>query len=108
VTESSGQAYLSSVGIGPVFVNEIEAAYELLDDGDVDAVVFDAPVLDYWASHNSGGKLTTVGAEFDKVSYGIAVSDQNAELREQINRVLLDAIESGEYDLLRDRWFGAS
>jgi len=108
VTESSGQAYLSSVGIGPVFVNEIEAAYELLEDGDVDAVVFDAPVLDYWASHNSGGKFTTVGAEFDKVSYGIAVSDQNAELREQINRVLLDAIESGEYDLLRDRWFGAS
>ena len=107
VADSPGDTYLTSVGIGPVRVAEIDDAIARLRDGDVDAVVFDAPVLEYWASNNGAGEVTVVGPDFETVRYGIAMPAESHELREQINRALLDMEEADEFDRVRDRYFGA-
>ena len=106
VSQSAGDAYLSSIGVGPVLVQDIGEAYSLLQAGDVDAIVFDAPVLHFHASREGGGEVATVGPDFEQVQYGFVVSQQDADFREQVNLVLLDLIESGVYRQLHDRWFG--
>ena len=107
VARSTGDVYLSSMGIGSVMVDEIEDAYVLLEDGNVEAVVFDAPVLHYHAAHVGAGEVATFGPIFEKVQYGLAIGEEDSELREQLNLALLDMIETGVYGRLHDRWFGA-
>ena len=108
VTHSAGETYLPSIGVGPVLVADIEDAYPLLSEGDVDAIVFDAPVLLYHSARDGAGEVTTVGADFDRVQYGLMLSEDDAELKENLDRALLDLIESGVYGRLHDAWFGAA
>ena len=107
VEGSAGDAYLSTVGVGPVLVDDIDEAYGLLAQGEVDAIVFDAPVLRFHSSRQGAGEVTTVGPLFEKVQYGLLLGEDDADLRERINLALLDMIESGVYGRLHDRWFGA-
>ncbi len=107
VSRSAGEAYLSTLGVGPVLVDEIDDAYALLEQGEVEAVVFDAPVLRYHAAHEGAGGVATFGPLFEKLQYGLAINENDYELREQLNLALLDLIESGVYQKLHDRWFGA-
>ena len=107
VEDSAGHAYLPSIGVGPVVVEDIGDAYALLDQGEVDAIVFDAPVLHFRVAHEGAGRFSIVGPDFDKVQYGFMLSEADAELREQLNIALLEMNENGVYRQLHDRWFGA-
>ena len=107
VTHSAAETYLPSIGVGPVLVDNIDDAYLLLTEGEVDAVVFDAPVLQFHAAREGAGEVTTVGSDFQKVQYGLMLGPGDAELRERLNLALLELIESGVYGRLHDAWFGA-
>ncbi len=72
----------------------------------VDAVVFDAPVLAFYAN-NSLGKAKVVGPIFQRENYGIALPT-GSPLAEQINQSLLRLREDGTYDTLYRKWFGAN
>ncbi|MBI4615385.1 MAG: transporter substrate-binding domain-containing protein [Planctomycetes bacterium] len=82
----------------------IEDAYAALVKGDVEAVVYDAPVLLHHASHAGKGRVLVVGPLFEKQLYGIAVG-RGSELREKINLSLLGLEESRKYESIHDRWF---
>ncbi len=106
-THSAAETYLPSIGVGPVLVDNINDAYPLLADGEVDAIVFDAPVLDFYAAREGAGEVTTVGSDFERVQYGLMLNEDDPELRERLNLALLDTIESGVHRQLHDTWFGA-
>ncbi len=96
---------LKKLGVTIVTTIKIEDAYEKLKKNEVEAVVFDAPVLVYY-SLNEGQSWAEVGGElFDKQSYGIAIQ-QGSPLREEVNKALLALKESGQYDLYYKKWFG--
>jgi polar amino acid transport system substrate-binding protein len=82
----------------------IEEAYRALHDKDVDAVVFDAPVLLFYAAKDGKGRVQMVGAPFRKEDYGI-VFPRNHPLRKQVNVALLALREDGTYQQLYDKWF---
>jgi polar amino acid transport system substrate-binding protein len=84
---------------------KIEQAFSALEQGAVDAVVFDAPVLLYYAGNAGRGKVRVVGPIFKKENYGI-LFPRGSELRKVINASLLKMREDGTYDRLYDRWFG--
>ena len=108
VARSAGEMYLAAEGQGSVLVSRIEDAYQLLEEGEVDAVVFDAPVLKYHVIHKGGGEVSTFGPVFEKVRYGLAIGEGDQHFRERLNLALLNLIESGVYEDLHDRWFGAA
>jgi ABC-type amino acid transport substrate-binding protein len=107
VSGSAGDAYLVAVGVGPVLVDDIDEAYLLLEEGDVEAIVFDAPVLQFHTAHEGAGAITTVGPLFERVQYALMLSEADPELRERVNLALLELIESGLYRQVHERWFGA-
>jgi polar amino acid transport system substrate-binding protein len=82
-----------------------EEGSDLVLKGDVDALVFDAPTLQYVAARRGNGLLHVVGPVFDPQKYGIAVPDGSA-LRKRINRALLEMYEDGRYRALYEKWFG--
>lgn len=82
----------------------ISEAYQALLDEKIDAVVFDAPVLLYYASHGGKGRVQTVGNVFRKEDYGI-VFKSGSPLRRQVDGALLSLREDGTYQQLYDKWF---
>ena len=106
-TNSAAELYLPSIAVGPVLVDNIEDAYPLLLHGEVEAIVFDAPVLDFYAAREGAGEVVTLGTDFERVQYGLMLNEGDPELRERLNLALLDLIESGVHGRLHDTWFGA-
>jgi ABC-type amino acid transport substrate-binding protein len=86
-------------------LENVEKGYRLLETGKVDAVVYDAPVLQHYASKKGKGKVQVVGLIFKEKSYGIALP-RKSDLRDRINIALLQLEESGEYEEVNKKWFG--
>lgn len=82
-----------------------ERAFAALEAGDVEAVVYDAPILAFYANNEGKARTQLVGPVFRPESYGIALRN-NSLLRKRVNLALLQLRESGAYDALRIRYFG--
>lgn len=85
----------------------IEQAFQSLLDGSADAVVFDAPVVLYFAGHEGKGRVQPAGAVFRKEDYGI-VFNEGSPLRKKVDEALLRLRENGTYARLYEKWFGTS
>ena len=83
----------------------ITDAYQALKQGDLDAVVYDAPNMQYYLERHGEGRVTLLGKLFMKQLYGIAVYEKSP-LLEGINLAILELTESGELDRIRADWFG--
>jgi ABC-type proline/glycine betaine transport system substrate-binding protein len=106
VAKSAAAEYLVRQGIQPIeFASETET-YRALENGEVQAVVYDAPVLQHYASHQGQGKVKIVGLIFEELSYGIAFQHESP-YRETVNQALLKLIENGTYQEIHNKWFGA-
>jgi polar amino acid transport system substrate-binding protein len=106
IEKSAAAEYLNRQGIDSVeYTNEADA-YQALEEGDVQAVVYDAPVLQHYASHAGKGKVKVVGLIFEELSYGIAFQ-HDSPYREPINLALLELVENGTYRDIHTKWFGA-
>ncbi|SMX46640.1 transporter substrate-binding domain-containing protein [Actibacterium lipolyticum] len=85
---------------------DLDAMIAEFESGKIDAVVFDAPVLAYYAAHSGREKAQMVGAPFRLESYGFALQGGN-DLLEPIDRSLLKMRENGTYDRIYRKYFGA-
>ncbi|MEZ4671020.1 MAG: transporter substrate-binding domain-containing protein [Anaerolineae bacterium] len=107
VQNTTAAQYLDGENIIFTPVDNIEDAYQLLLDERIDAVVYDAPVLQYYANTTGKGRVSVVGSLFDRQDYGIAFPT-NSPNRELVDRALLAIFEDGFYDELYTKWFGIS
>jgi len=103
---STASAFVREQGAQLKEVSVIGEAFQALLNNEVDAVVFDAPVLLYYAANSGKGRVQMVGSIFRKEDYGI-VFQPNNPLRRQVNNVLLALREDGTYQQLYDKWFGS-
>lgn len=78
-------------------------ALQALANGEVDAVINDAPVLRFAASVNSAFKV--VGPLLTEEFYGIA-TPKNSPTLDRINAGLSAVIDNGGYATIYKRWFG--
>jgi len=96
--------YLTEQGLQYQEVGTAEEGCDLLLNGDIQAMVFDAPTLQYLATKRGNGELRVVGPIFAPQKYGIAVGD-GSPLRKRINKALLEMYEDGRYKALYSKWF---
>ncbi len=101
---STAAEFLKTKQIKTLALDTIEAAYDALLNKQADAVIFDAPVLMYYASREGKGNVQLVGNILREESYGIAVPN-DSPYRKLINSALLKLRENGTYQALYDVWF---
>ncbi len=106
-TGSTAAGFLKTAKVEPVEFTRIEEAFTALDTKQLDAVVFDAPVLLYYTANKGSSKARVVGPLLHKESYGI-LFPQGSPLRKPVNEALLKLRENGTYDALYAKWFATT
>ena len=99
--------YLRERGLPFENIDSAADGFRMLMRGDVQAIVYDAPTLQYWAGRLGNGSLAVVGPIFRPEKYGIAVAN-GSPLRKTINETLLEMYEDGTYEQIYQKWFSAS
>lgn len=104
VEGSTSATYLANNNIRYMGVPNIDEAYAAMARGEVDAIVYDAPVLHYYSVSGGKGSVNVVGAVFKPEKYGIALP-AGSPLREPMNEVLLEMYQDGTLEEIENRWF---
>ncbi len=99
--------YLTQRGLPYKSVTSGPDGIRMLVQGEVQAIVFDAPTLQYWAAGQGKGAIQVVGPLFQPEKYGIVVAE-GSPLRKPINEALLQMYTDGTYEKLRAAWFSTS
>jgi ABC-type amino acid transport substrate-binding protein len=106
IKESTSETWLNNKGAKVQVFDSVTECIAALKAGKVQAVVYDAPLLQYAANKSGDDKLQMVGPVFERQNYAFALQD-GSPLRERVNRALLSLTEKGVGTELRKKWFGA-
>jgi polar amino acid transport system substrate-binding protein len=102
---SPAAAYLRDAGARVRLFTRPDEMYAALLGGQVDALVWGAPALQYHAAHDGQGQVRTVGPVFKKGDVGFLVQI-DSPLRKRISQALLEMREDGAYQRIHQKWFG--
>lgn len=103
---STAEAFLNGRDIDSEWFASLDTLIEAFEAEEIEAVVFDAPILSYYANTDGQGIGELVGPVFLRENYGLALPTASP-LREPINRILLRFREDGTYEALYAEWFGS-
>ncbi len=87
-----------------VILNQTTQCIMQLQNGDIDAIVMDAPVAVYYQAKYAD-EIKQLDALIDPAEMAFAVAKDNTELLEKINAGLKNVKASGKYDELVKKWF---
>ena len=105
VAGSTAEAFLQNRDLNGYALNDLSDVLLAFEDGDLDAVVFDSPILAYYVKTNGARFGQLAGPTFQHENYGIALPS-GSELVEPINQALLELREDGTYAQIYRKWFG--
>ena len=103
---STSSQFLTAQSIGHQTYETLDAMFEAIEDGKLDAIVHDAPILAYYAKTRGQGKFRTAGRIFNPEKYGF-LFPQGSALREEFDQGLLMLRETGQYSKIQSKWFGS-
>ncbi|RFP87037.1 glutamine ABC transporter substrate-binding protein [Rhodobacteraceae bacterium 63075] len=102
---STGEALLELRDIPHESYASFEALLRDFENGEVEAVLFDGPLLNWYLMDEGKGQGRLVSRVFKRENYGIALPTGSG-LTEDINRALLALRESGAHEDIAKRYFG--
>ncbi|WP_394214650.1 transporter substrate-binding domain-containing protein [Brachybacterium vulturis] len=94
-------------GATPNTYEQLDQAYLSVEGGGSDAVLYDAPNVEYYIKTTGGDSLKIVGELLEAQDYGLAVSQGNEDLLTAMNEALAEMIEDGTYSEIYQEWFGS-
>lgn len=77
-----------------------------LKAGNVDAVINDLPVNDYYIVKTKATDVKRLDDKLTSEEYGFAMKKGNIELKQKVDAALKTLKENGEYDKIYEKWFG--
>ena len=98
--------YARETGLNTRVFDRLEDATQALIKGEIDAIIDDAPVLEYYAHTQSELPIAVVGPIFrpDKYAFGLT---HGSELTRPLSVELIGAHENGVIEELRTQYFGS-
>ena len=105
IKESTASGFLNRRDIDFDGFDGLQPLLEAFEADDVDAVVFDAPILSYYVANEAKENAILAGSVFLRENYGI-VFPTDSPLVEEVNQALLALREDGTYDTIYRKWFG--
>lgn len=107
-TGSVEETFLRTLGIRTVPYDNIVDAIKGIERKEVDAVVGDAPVLEYWEHKNPKKGIHTTGSVFCPNKYSFACNKKHSALMDQVSVVLIRLHESGKIKDLKENYLGVT
>lgn len=98
-------SYMEENRIRYTSFSTLEAGMQAVKDGQIDTFVHDAPILQHLAGTQFPNEVRVLPNTFNQQYFGIALP-KNSELRDPINRVILDIISSEEWKDIQHRYLG--
>jgi polar amino acid transport system substrate-binding protein len=105
ISGSTSADFLNKRDLGFAGYENVDLLLKAFEASEIDAVVFDAPILAYYVNSQRDNRARLNGQVFLAENYGIALPS-NSPLSEQINQSLLELREDGTYDRVYRKWFG--
>lgn len=105
IAGSAAEDWLNRTGVGFRRFPSIDAGLDAVAGGQIDAFVYDRPLLSYLLRQQYGNRLKLVPGSFGREDYAIALPQQSP-LREKINESLLRRIDSQPYNALVKQTLG--
>ncbi len=101
IDKSTSAYYLKDHHIKSRYYASVLNGLDAIKQGKVNAMVYDAPLLVHLIKNHFEGDLEVLQSRFELQDYGIAFPE-NSNLRESVNRVMLDIIHEPEWqDILK-------
>lgn len=95
--------YLRYYNIKMVLSDSLAEMIKLLKNDQVDAVIYDAPPLQYIAKNDP--EIQVVGDMFAEQRYGVVFPEDGAEkLKEIFNREIINMQQNGEFQKIYNKW----
>lgn len=104
---SGGATYLESRSIQFTPYDDVATVVQGLARGEVDAVVFEAPILQYEIGKLPAGKATVLAGTFSNHGYGFGLRS-GSDLREMLDRTILTLHERDEFKKIFARYLGTT
>lgn len=105
VTDSTAALFLDRRDFRFTGYNDPMALISAFESGEIEAAVFDAPILAYYVNTEGKNAARLIDKVFLPENYGVALPS-GSELAEPFNQSLLRLRENGTYDALYRKWFG--
>jgi ABC-type amino acid transport substrate-binding protein len=105
ILDSTSAAYLREKRIPFRGFKTVAESLQVMSDGGIEALVYDAPVLRYLVNQEYKGRIAVLPSTFFRQDYGIALTAGNP-LRETINLVLLEKIRDPAWQDLLEQYMG--
>ena len=106
VADTTSEPFARDFGARVVAWDDLTEAVEALARGDIDAVVFDRPILRFVLAERPNLDLQLSDASYQPQNYGFATAHESL-LNREINLAILRLQDSGELARLEERWLGA-
>lgn len=104
---SASAKFLSSINVKYKTSSDLLTALENLDEGKIDAVVYDKPILQYLSTTQFEDNIYILAGEIERQDYAIGLPT-NSPLREAFNEELLKVIESEAWKEIKDKYLGST
>ncbi|MDX1668308.1 MAG: transporter substrate-binding domain-containing protein, partial [Limnobacter sp.] len=105
VANSSSAEFLDEERIRYSTTDSVQSALQALANNQVDAVVYDAPLMQYLANSEYQGSIQVLNETFKRQDYAVALPP-GSSMRETFNQGLLDTISDDEWPQVVDRFLG--
>lgn len=106
VPSSTAEDFLVDKRINYLSYDNVSKGLEAIATGDLDAFVYDAPIMKYLIKQNGlPVKVKVLPNELEQVYYGFALHE-GSKLREPLNRRIIDIISNPSWEDLQYKYFG--
>ena len=105
LVNSATEIYLEGGGIWPATYSSIQDGLEAVENKEIDAFVHDAPIIGYYIQKEFQNRVRMLPNTFDRQYYGIALPVESP-VRDRMNKIILDYINSEEWQLLKSEYLG--
>ncbi|MGK9086294.1 transporter substrate-binding domain-containing protein [Brucella intermedia] len=102
---SVSEVYARENGINALPFDQIEKAVDALIRGQIDAIIGDAPVLEYYAHVHTDKPVIVVGSIFEPDKYAFGLRN-GSDLTRRLSVELIGASENGRIEEVRKQYFG--
>jgi ABC-type amino acid transport substrate-binding protein len=107
VKDSVAKKYLDDRRIRAIAYADLPSAMAALEHAEVDAVVSEAPLLQYQVNHSSVGGMIVLPGTFHNHGYGFGLARAHHDLLAPMNAALLQATEGDAWSRLLTDYLGA-